>query len=124
MKILIIDDEKEIIEIFKNKLGKSGHQVLSSPEGEEGIELAQKEKPDIVLLDIIMPQINGLDVLKKLKEDEETKNIPVYILTNLPPELGKTEARKLGAEKYLFKAENEPTKVVAMIEKLNQKLNK
>lgn len=122
MKILIIDDEKEIIEIFKDKLGKSGHQILSSSDGEEGMKLAQKEKPDLILLDIIMPKINGLDVLKGIKENKETKKISVFILTNLPPEVGEAEAKKLGAERYLFKAENEPAAIMEMIEQLNQNI--
>ena len=115
MKVLIIDDEAPIVGMYQEKLEHEGFQVLSATGGESGIEKAKKEKPDIILLDLIMPKLNGLDVLKTLKGDPITQNIPVFLLTNIPEDSGGDKGQKLGAAGYLFKAETEPQKLVQVL---------
>ena len=82
-KILIADDEPEIIEIVKKMLGEK-YEVIGAYDGEEAIKKAKEEKPDLILLDILMPKMDGWETLKKLKEDDELKNVPVSMLTALP----------------------------------------
>lgn len=105
-KILIIDDEEAILNMYSAAL--KDFEVMTAVTGEEGIKIAQKEKPDLIYLDIIMPQLNGLDVLKKLKTDKMTSDVPVILLTNLPEEASADKAKALGAEDYFVKVDYEP----------------
>ncbi len=82
-KILIADDEPEIVDIVKKML-EERYEVITAYDGEECLKKAKKEKPDLILLDILMPKLDGWETLKKLKEDEELKDIPVSMLTALP----------------------------------------
>ncbi len=82
-KILVVDDEPEIVDIVKRML-RNKYDVIGAYDGEECIKVAKKEKPDLILLDILMPKMDGWETLKKLKEDEELKDIPVSMLTALP----------------------------------------
>jgi DNA-binding response OmpR family regulator len=118
MKILIIDDELGISKLYSEKLNNEGFEVLTAQNGLDGFALAKKELPNLILLDIIMPKMNGLDTLKQLKEDESTKAIPVILLTNLPAEMSMLKARQLGAVDYLVKAEYDPIDVVIRIRTL------
>ena len=91
--------------------------IFSASGGEQGLAIAKEQKPDVILLDIIMPKLNGLDVLKTLKQDNDTKNIPVFLLTNLPQECSGDKAKELGAAGYMVKAESEPKLVVDTVNK-------
>ncbi|MBC7128710.1 MAG: response regulator [Thermoplasmatales archaeon] len=82
-KILVVDDEKEIVELVENML-REKYRIIKAYSGKECIEKARKEKPDLILLDIMMPEMDGWETLKKLKEDEKLKDIPVSMLTALP----------------------------------------
>lgn len=124
MKVLIIDDEQPIIAMYQEKLASEGFTVVSAINGEEGIAQAKKERPDVILLDLIMPRMNGLDVLKQLKEDSETRAIPVYILTNIPEDAGGPKGMDLGAEAYLFKADTEPQTLVNVLNNFAKKPTK
>ena len=108
MKVLIVDDEKGILKMYSEYLTTNGIEMIQATDGQTGIKLAKEQKPDIILLDIIMPKYNGLDVLKDIKADSELKNIPVFLLTNLPEESSGDKAKQLGAAGYLVKAEYEP----------------
>jgi CheY-like chemotaxis protein len=108
-KILIIDDEEPILKMYSSAL--TGHDVITAKNGEDGLKLAQDEQPNLILLDIIMPKMNGLDVLEKLRTGKETESIPVMMLTNLPQEASADKARSLGAQNYFVKAEFEPEKL-------------
>lgn len=121
MKVLIVDDEQSVLEMYGQRIKEEDFEVLTASDGQTGIDLAIKEKPDVILLDIIMPQLNGLDVLKILKEKPETKDIPVFLLTNLPQEASGEKAKQLGAYGYLVKAEYEPRAVVDTLRGMQMK---
>lgn len=120
MKILIIDDEQGILDMYSQYLVANNHAVFTALDGEKGIKAAHDNKPEVIFLDIIMPKYNGLDVLQNIKKDEELKNIPVYLLTNLPEESSGGKATELGAAGYLFKADNEPRNLLDVINKINK----
>src|SRR3990167_6177132 len=115
MKVLIIDDEQGVLKMYGDYLKMEGIEPLTASDGQAGIQLAKEQKPDVILLDIIMPRYNGLDVLKDMKKDEELKNIPIFLLTNLPQESSGDKAKALGANGYLVKAEYEPKMVLDVI---------
>jgi len=115
LKVLIVDDEKGVLKMYSQYLGTAGIEAIQATEGQTGLKLAREQKPDVILLDIIMPRYNGLDVLKDLKTDQELKNIPVFLLTNLPEESSGAKAKELGAAGYLVKAQYEPKMVVDVL---------
>ncbi len=118
MKVLIIDDEQGVLKMYGQYFKMSGIEPIVAIDGKTGIQKAKEEKPDVILLDIIMPRYNGLDVLKDLKTDEQTKNIPIYLLTNLPEESSGQKAKELGANGYLVKAKYEPKMLVDLVKKV------
>src|SRR3989339_580962 len=85
-KIIIIEDEKSLLKALRIELADSNLEILSALDGESGLALVKREKPDLVLLDILMPRMDGYEVLKFLKTNKSTKNIPVIVLTNLGQE--------------------------------------
>ncbi len=103
-KILIIEDESALQKTLGEVLSQQGYEVLSALNGEIGLKLAQSKKPDLILLDLILPKIHGFDVLKKIKDNPETKEIPVIVLTNLESIKDIKKAIELGATTYLVKA--------------------
>jgi DNA-binding response OmpR family regulator len=108
-KVLIIEDEVTLMHLISNKLEKDGYQVMRASDGEEGFNKIKSEHPDLVLLDIIMPKMNGYEVLGRIKE--EGLNVPVIIISNSgqPVEIEKTQ--ELGAVDYLIKTQFEPAEV-------------
>jgi len=103
-KILIIEDESVLQKTFGDLFTGEGYETISALDGEEGLNLAKNKKPDLILLDLILPKIHGLDLLKQLKELPETRDIPVVILTNLEGTGEVEKALELGATTYLIKA--------------------
>ena len=116
-KILFIEDEPTLQKTFKEILEKEGYQLISAFDGENGLVLAKKEKPDLILLDLILPKKDGFEVLKELKSDEETKEIPVIVLTNLEEIDSVEKALELGANTYLVKAQYKLEEVVQKVKK-------
>lgn len=103
-KILIVEDETTLRKSLSEFLTAEGFEVLEAADGEKGLELAKKEKPDLVVLDIILPRKDGYEVLSELKVDEGTKNIPVILLTNLEKPEDIDRAFEKGANTYLVKS--------------------
>jgi DNA-binding response OmpR family regulator len=103
-KILFIEDESALHKTLGDTLRKEGYKMISALDGEIGLRLAKSEKPDLILLDLILPKMDGFEVLKALKEDEETKDIPVIVLTNLEEIENVEKVLSLGATTYLLKA--------------------
>ncbi len=116
-KILFIEDEAILQKTFGEILEAKNFKMISALDGEIGIKLAKKEKPDLILLDLLMPRKNGFEVLKELKEDPETKDIPVIVLTNLERIEDVNKAVELGATTYLVKAHYTIEEVIDKIKK-------
>jgi CheY-like chemotaxis protein len=113
--ILFVEDEPTLQKLVGRFLEKEGYQVISALNGETGLELSKKLKPDLILLDLILPKKDGFEVLEELKKDEGTKDIPVIILTNLEGSGDVEKALALGATTYLVKANYELAEVVKKI---------
>ena len=105
-------------EMYVLKFEKSGFEVLQAEEGAEGLDIANKKKPDIILLDIILPKIDGFAVLQEIKATASLKDIPVMLLTNLGQETDRTRGEKLGAVDYVVKANVTPAQVEEKITKI------
>ncbi len=117
-KILLIEDNREISLLYSESLEKAGFTVVTASSGEKGLELAKGGKFDLILLDIMLPQKSGLDVLKELKSDPTTAAVPVYMLTVLGQESVIKEAFELGASGYFMKSSYSPKDVVSEVEEI------
>jgi len=116
-KILYIEDESDLQQTLGEALELEGYEMLFALNGEVGLRLARKEKPDLILLDLIMPKKTGFEVLKELKAGKETAKIPVIITTNLEGPADIEKIIELGATTYLVKADHS---LDEMVEKINQ----
>jgi len=118
-KILIIEDDRLLQNILTTEFGRYGFQTFAASDGAEGLDFALIENPDLILLDIIMPKMDGLTMLKKLREDEKGKLIPVIILTNLSDAEAIDRSLKSGSYDFLTKANWELGDIV---QKVKEKL--
>ncbi|MEK7630786.1 MAG: response regulator [Patescibacteria group bacterium] len=116
-KILIIEDDKFLLKLYSDKLSREGFLVSMAISGEEGLGKVKQEKPDLVLLDVILPQKNGFDILGALKLDPETKGVPVIMLTNLGQDSDIKTGLDLGAVDYLVKTDFSITKLPEVVRK-------
>ena len=114
-KILIVEDEKILAEMYHDVFIKAGFKVFSAVESEEGLKIARKEKPDLIVLDILLPRESGISLLEELKQDAEISFIPVVIFTNYDGPDTKKKAKKLGVKGYLIKANFTPQQFVSKI---------
>ncbi len=114
-KILFVEDDPLIVKIYTTRLVADGYQVFSSDNGEEGLKLAEKELPDIVVLDIMMPRMDGFGVLEKLRQNPSMKNKPILVYSNLAQEDEINRAKEMGATEFIIKANFSPTEMVAKI---------
>ncbi len=120
-KILLIEDEVDIKDLYTEFLEYAGFKVISATDGEEGIALARSEIWDLMLLDIMIPKVNGVDLLKNLNENYLINSRPIIMLTNLGEENLITECLENGATGYLIKAEITPDKILNEVQSyLNQ----
>lgn len=117
-KILIIEDDKFLRELISQKISKQGYIVVEAIDGEDGIEEFKKEKPDLVLLDLILPGIDGFEVLSQIKSNAELSNTPVIILSNLGQKEDIEKGINLGADDYLIKAHFTPNEIIEKIDKV------
>lgn len=117
-KILIIEDDPILSKMYQKIFESENHEVIMGDDGVDGFEKAKTVNPEIILLDIMMPKMNGLQMLAKLKETEGTKNIPVVMLTNLAGVEESKKALALGALQYIIKSEFNPSEVEHMIKNL------
>jgi len=114
-KILFVEDEPSLQKAIKEVLTQEKFEVLIASDGEEGLKLVKEKKPDLILLDLILPKKDGFEVLKELKEDDNTKDIPVIVLTNLEGTGDVEKALELGATTYLVKANYELDDVLKLV---------
>lgn len=124
VKILIIEDDNFIVDMYTTKFELEGFNVVSAEDGQKGIEVAKRESPAIILLDILMPKMDGFAVLTELKKDDQVKNIPVILLTNLGQKEDIKKGYDLGAVGYLIKAHFMPSEVVDKIKKILEEIKK
>jgi len=117
-KILIIEDDKFLRRVIARKLAGEGYEIIEALDGEKGLKSAQDEKPDIILLDLILPGIDGFEVLSGLKQNSSTANIPIMILSNLGQKEDIDKGMKMGAIDYLIKAHFTPGEIAERIEKI------
>ena len=116
-KILIVEDEELMITILQKKLVKEGYNISVAKDGVEGIEKMRQIKPDLILLDIVMPRMGGLEVMQEMRKDKELENIPVIIISNSGQPVELDKAKELGAKDWLIKTEFDPQEVLKKIKK-------
>jgi len=104
-KILLVEDDNNLREIYEARLMAEGYEIVSARDGEEALSVAMKEKPDLIISDVMMPKISGFDMLDILRNTEETKNAKVIMMTALSQAEDKARAKKLGADRYLVKSQ-------------------
>ena len=114
--ILIADDDPTIRELYSSELEKGGYIIQLASDGVEALELIQQNKPDLILLDIMMPRKSGLDVLSELKQNSSLMNIPIFVLSALGDTDDKARGLALGALRYIAKAETIPGKVIQEVD--------
>ena len=118
--ILIIDDEQDLLDLLRPRLETAGYEISTALDGQEGLNKAREEKPDLILLDVMMPKMDGYQVCRFLKFDEEYKHIPIVLLTARGQKQDKETGKKVGADGYLTK----PFEKDVLLDKIGQLLKK
>ncbi|MDD4990345.1 MAG: response regulator [Candidatus Pacebacteria bacterium] len=116
-KILIIEDEEIISDLLAKKLSQIGYEVKVAFNGQEGLEMLYKEKPDLVLIDIVMPKKDGFETIAEMKGDETLKGIPVIIISNSGQPVELDKAREMGVQDWLIKTDFDPQEVLVKVKK-------
>lgn len=114
-KILVVEDDKFLRELIAQKLLKEGYDIVQAVDGEKGLKSVKDEKPDLVLLDLILPGIDGFEVLAKVKEDPVLSAVPIIILSNLGQKEDIERGLKMGANDYLIKAHFTPSEIIEKV---------
>ena len=110
-KVLLIDDDEVFLKTVRDALSTENYEVMEAKDGKEGLQITKKEKPDLILLDVLMPEIGGMGFLKIIKQDEELNKIPILIASNLTSMSHVDEGIALGARGYIIKS-NESLKTI------------
>lgn len=118
VKILIVEDDPLMSKMYQKIFTFEGFEVHIAADGQEGFNLIKSVKPSLILLDVMMPKMNGMEVLEKLKSDNELKTIPVIILTNLAGQQDADMALRKGAIKYIVKSEHEPKELAHIVKEI------
>jgi len=117
-KLLIVEDEPMLMEMYVAKLSEQGIDILSANSAEQGFAMAKKEKPDLILLDILLPMGNGIDLLEKIRKDEDIKDLKVLTFSNYDEPGTKKKAMQLGSIDYLIKTNYTPNQIAEIIANL------
>lgn len=120
-RILIVEDDDFLLQMYVTKLELENFKVFGSINGVQGLKTAQREKPDLILLDLNLPEMDGFEVLERLKADDDTKGIPVLVLTNYAQKDNIDRCLELGADDYLIKAHFVPSEVIKKIQDILSK---
>lgn len=118
IKIAIIEDDMAIVQMYRTKFESEGYDVLTAPDGASGLELIDEAQPDIVLLDLMMPNMNGLEMLAKLRSQPNGRAAKVVVLTNMGDTETATKVYKMAADDYIVKAEMTPRQVADRVKVL------
>jgi len=116
-KILLIEDEQIIIEILAKKLKEEGYDVVVAMNGNQGLEKMRRQTPDVILLDMVMPEKGGMEVLEEMRKDKSLKKIPVIIISNSGQPVELDRAKELGVSDWLVKTEFDPEEVIEKVKK-------
>jgi CheY-like chemotaxis protein len=116
VRVLFIEDDPTVAQMYKLKLELDGYQVTMAKDGEEGLDLATQARPDIIFLDIRLPKMDGFAVLERLRGNEQTRHIPVVILSNYGERELVERGLKLGALEYLIKSQTTPANLSRGVE--------
>jgi len=114
-KILIIEDEEILLNLLKNKLSEIGYEVSIAKDGVTGLKAIKEIVPDLILLDLIMPEMGGFELLEKRQEDESIKGIPIIIISNSGQPVELDKAKRLGVSDWLIKTEFDPREVIEKV---------
>lgn len=114
-KILLIEDDPFLIDIYTTKLEESGFKVEVAKDGKKGLKALKKNPPSLLLLDIVLPQMDGWEVLRRIKKEDKFKDLPIIVLSNLGQKQEVKKGLDLGAVKYLIKAHYTPAQVIEEI---------
>lgn len=115
-KLVLVEDDEMIRTAYSDGLRRAGYEVVSADNGKDGLDLVKQEKPDLILLDIILPTMDGFEVLTELKKEKDVKDIPVLILSNLGQDDDIQKGIELGAVAYMIKANNNIVEVTEKVE--------
>ena len=116
-KILLIEDERILSEMYKEKFEQEGFEMILSVDAEKGFELAKKERPDLIILDILLPEKDGIFFLEQRMKDPEIASIPVVALSNYDHPEARKKALELGVKEYIIKTDYTPREIVEKIKK-------
>lgn len=116
-EILLIEDEQVLIDVLEKRLTKEGYEVKIAKDGERGLELIKSNNPDLVLLDIVMPKMDGFEVLEELSKEPDLSKAPVIIISNSGEPVELEKVKELGVEDWIIKTEFNPQDVVNKVEK-------
>lgn len=114
-KILLVEDDSLIVKIYSTRLKADGFTIISADNGEDGLTVAEKEFPDLILLDVMMPKVDGFTVLQKLRENPKFRQTPIIVYSNLGQESEMQKAIQMGATEFIVKANISPTELVTKI---------
>ncbi|RKZ57787.1 MAG: response regulator [Gammaproteobacteria bacterium] len=118
-RVMIVDDSPTEVHVLTTMLTKNGHEVITASSGEDGVEMAKTEKPDLILMDVVMPGMNGFQATRQISKSDETSSIPVIMVTTKDQETDKVWAMRQGAKDYIVK----PVQEKALIEHVNMILS-
>ena len=116
-KILLIEDEQLMTDLLERKLTQEGYEILAAKDGVEGIEKMKEIRPDLILLDIVMPRMGGFEVMEEMNKNENLKQIPVIVISNSGQPVELDRAKRLGAKDWLIKTEFDPQEVIDKVVK-------
>lgn len=119
-RILVVDDSQSMMVSITNILKRHGHEILTASDGEEGVQVAKAEIPDLILMDLVMPKLNGFQATRQITHDPSTQHIPVIIVTTKNEETDEIWAKRQGASGYILK----PVEENALMSKINEHLEK
>jgi len=116
-KILLVEDEEIMIDLLQKKLTQEGYEISVARNGEQGLTMMREINPVLILLDIIMPKLNGFEVMEEMQKDKELKKIPIIVVSNSGQPVELDRAQKLGAKDWLIKTEFDPQEVIKKVKK-------
>lgn len=120
-RILLVEDDTFLIKIYKDKFELEGFELLIAEDGESGLKMATEEDVSLVILDLMIPKISGVDLLEQLRQTPKGINLPVVVLTNLTEQASQQKVKKLGVSEFIIKADLTPGQLVERVKKVLEK---